>query len=296
MKTMNIFEQEVSYFYNLKSTKPLGTTSIRKVLEVKKCKFQIEEYRRTGNPDIKMSLPCYTVSGVFSERKESGLIKHSGVVCIDVDLKDNSKVGNFKALKSLITKIPYVAYCSLSCSGEGYFVLIPIEHLNKHREHYGAICDDFERCGIKTDRCCIDVSRLRIASFDDEAYFNEQAVVYTRTVSVEPEKQDKKNDFESGKTANFNFENTAIRVEAIVHEILEKQIDITTPYPAWFEIGAALANHFGSCGRKYFHDISKFNKEYDKQKVDDQYTACLTTRKFTIATLFHYARLNGIHM
>lgn len=296
MKTTNIFEKEVSYFNNLKETKPVGTTSIKKVLEAKKCKHLIEEYRQTGKREIKTLLPCYTVSGIFSERKESGLIRHSGVVCIDVDQKDNMQVGNFNELKMLITKIPYVSYCGLSCGGKGYFILIPIEQVNKHREHYRAICDDFERCGIKVDRNCIDISRLRIASFDDKAYINEQAVIYSKMTGNESELHFRKNETIVCNTHGFDLENTNTKVERIIREIADRRIDITIDYHTWLEIGAAIANHFGSCGRKSYHDISRFHKDYDVQKTDDQYSACLNMRNFTIGTLFHYAKLNGLKM
>ena len=183
MEKVNIFDRNVSWFANVKkSTQPKGVTTISRIIRGRNSQTRslIEEYRKTGDKTIKESLPCYTVSGTFNTRNEKSLISHSGIVCIDIDEDKNLDVENFSEIKQLIDQIPYVAYCSFSCGGKGYFVLIPIKHADKHREHYESICNDFERCGITVDRKCIDVSRLRCASLDDDAYENYEAIVYTR--------------------------------------------------------------------------------------------------------------------
>ena len=312
MKKINIFTKEVSYFRNKTHTSQGEKVLISKLLTSVKHKATIEELRRTNNEQIKDNLPCYTPSGIFSVRNDEHLIEHSGFVCIDIDKKDNENVGKFAELKKLIVQIPYVAYCGLSCRGQGYFVLIPIEYPEKHREHYVAICDDFERCNITVDRTSINLSRIRFVSYDDQAYFNDQAVVYTRMVEMKPDLHAEKNKTSSGSTHNNDFglkcsthsgqsvphthdlEQTNAKVAKIIQEISNRRIDITDGYKNWLAIGAAIANQFGDSGRNYYHTVSQFYKDYDVQKTDDQYSACLSMSKITIGTLFHYAKLNGI--
>lgn len=41
--------------------------------------------------------------------------------------------------------------------------------------------------GLKADRSCMDVTRLRIVSYDRQAYLNTQAKAYSKTVNREYE-------------------------------------------------------------------------------------------------------------
>ena len=74
----------------------------------------------------KMKLPLYTVSGLFDGSNDASIIKHSGLICIDIDKKDNPELEDFDDMKELISAVPCVAYCGLSVSAQGYFCIIPI--------------------------------------------------------------------------------------------------------------------------------------------------------------------------
>ena len=113
-----------------------------------------------------------------------GLIAHSGLICIDIDEKDNPDVAEFDRLNELIRIIPYVVYCGHSIGGKGYFVIIPIASPEKHKEHFEALRQDFARCGITIDKSGKDVTRLRIYSYDNTAYINPSAATYERTATV----------------------------------------------------------------------------------------------------------------
>jgi hypothetical protein len=52
------------------------------------------------------------------------------------------------------------------------------------------------------------------------------------------------------------------QVVSIIQQIEEKQIDITTAYSDWRNIGFALADEFGEDGRDLFHRISYFYTDY----------------------------------
>ena len=63
----------------------------------------IEELRSTNDPlrkkQIKLSLPQATISGVFSpSRSAENLVSHSGLICVDIDRKDNLHISNFDSL------------------------------------------------------------------------------------------------------------------------------------------------------------------------------------------------------
>jgi len=298
MEKVNIFEREVSWFVNKKSSKTKGVASIARLLKSKNAKTRslIEEYRKTGYKKIKDFLPCYTVSGTFDTRSEKEIISHSNIVCIDIDEKDNLDVDNFSKIKQLIDQIPYVAYCGLSCGGKGYFVLIPIKQANKHREHYESICNDFERCGVTVDKQCSDPTRLRFASLDEAPYCNYEAVVYTRLKERESKVYENKvKSPHSFLPQNFS-NNTEQKVQEVIRIINQRGIDITENYKQWVEIGAAIANEFGEGGRSYFHEVSRYFNAYYPLNADYQYTQCMKMTNFTIGTFFYYAKKYGINV
>lgn len=85
-------------------------------------------------------------------------------------------------------------------------------------------------------------------------------------------------------------------VEEIISRIEAKQIDITTSYSDWCNIGFALASEFGEQGRSYFHRISRFYASYAATECDSQYDSCLKAHGsgITLKTFFHMVKTAGI--
>ena len=126
--------------------------------------------------DLKNQMPVMLISGTFIGSKGAkGLVKHTGLLAIDVDEKDNRHITNFSDLKNEFCKIPNVAYCGLSIRGKGYFLIIPITHPDKHRLHFQWIEKYFAKSRIIIDPSGINVNRLRFYSYDSQAYFNHAA-------------------------------------------------------------------------------------------------------------------------
>ncbi len=257
-------------------------------------KTSVEQIRattdKTRRDALKSRLPCITPSGTFSRRSSSALIRHSGLICLDIDGKDNQYIGNFAQLKAELCKIVNVAYCGLSVSGAGYFLLIPLLHQQQHKIHFEALKEDFGRYGIKLDASCGDVCRLRGYSYDPDAYINHQPVTYTRLVEKRPRSPpilDRPTTAPAGQTQQ--------RVEHVIRVIIARQLDITGSYHQWFQIGCSLANEFGEAGRIYFHHISQYYTDYDPAKTDRQFNQCLIRGySYRIGTFFKYCQDAGI--
>lgn len=64
-------------------------------------------------------------------------------------------------------------------------------------------------------------------------------------------------------------------VEHFVREIEQRAIDITPNYKDWVELGFALVDGLGENGREYYHRISRFYPNYQREEADKQYTHCL---------------------
>jgi hypothetical protein len=178
----------VSCFANAKSTEP-QPVNLLVWLKTDKYKEPVEVIRATASKEertkLKLRLPGITPSGQFTKRKADNLIKHSGLLCLDIDHQDNKHIGNFAQLKTELAKIKNFAYIGLSVSGGGYFCLVPIAQPEKHKLHFKALHNQLAKFGIVLDTSGSDVSRLRFASYDSEAYFNHHARVYSNIYKEE---------------------------------------------------------------------------------------------------------------
>lgn len=184
---------EVSCFVNAKSTEP-RPVNLLTWLTSDKYKLQVETIRQTNDKEaktaLKQRLPAITPSGIFLKRNIEGLIKHSGILCIDIDYQDNTHIGNYSDLKRHLCNIQNFAFVGLSVSGNGFYCMVPISEPENHKLHFRAMQDDLKRFGVIVDKSGSDVSRLRFYSYDHEAYFNHEAKVYTKILhEVKPKPQ-----------------------------------------------------------------------------------------------------------
>lgn len=87
-------------------------------------------------------------------------------------------------------------------------------------------------------------------------------------------------------------------VEEIISRIEARQIDITSAYNDWRDIGFALSTEFGESGRAYFHRISRYYPNYSVSECDVQYDKCMksTGSGVTLKTFFRLAKSAGINI
>jgi hypothetical protein len=244
---------------------------------------------------LKAKLSGVTVSGRFGNpRSLNTLIEHSGLICIDIDPKENPNIENYDQFKAIVSKASFVAYAALSASGKGYFVIIPIEHPDKHVQHFLALEVIFEKIGVKIDKACKDVSRLRGRTFDPDPYVNHQAKKFTAL--LEPPKPKPRNT--SFQYQHLNGSSTQAAVERRIKELLNRRVDLTSSYHEWVTQGFAIASEFGENGRDYFHDISSIHPEYNADDCEKQYDKCVKGRGngVTIASFFYACNAAGIQV
>jgi hypothetical protein len=271
---MSILDVQVSWFHSYLDPKPAGEISLLRWLTSAKYQPTVEAIRmikdKAERDAKKAQLPAITPSGTFSHRSDQSLLKHSGFICLDIDRKDNTHLANFSDIKSQLSKIKQVAYCGLSVSGEGYYVLIPIAHPDKHQLHFQALLQLFTQFKIRLDQKCGNLSRLRGYSWDTDAYINHQAIPFSGL----PAPSSGPTPFK-GATNNSPTSNDFERVEQLVRQIEQKGIDITADYNYWFAIACNLASAFGEPGRDFFHRISRFHPNYSVAEADKKYSHCL---------------------
>lgn len=84
----------------------------------------------------------------------------------------------------------------------------------------------------------------------------------------------------------------------IVFTLVNRHIDITTPYEEWIKLGFALVDGLGEDGRELFHQLSSMNAEYNYEECDKKYTSCMkgNGKGITIQTFFKMAKDVGVDL
>lgn len=298
---MNILETPITIFDSVTSTNG-RVASLAEFLNDASSHQLIQQIRMTEDKAertrLKSGLPCVTISAICPDgRKADDAFEHTGLICIDIDGKDNPGFGSGAELKAEVCKIAEVAYCSLSASGNGCFAILRLSHPENHPGHFLALQRLFKsRLGIVIDGQCKDVKRLRFASYDSEPYINENAEPFRIIdMTITPKHNPRKTTVAMGlRTWNESPEATLDKVARLTEEVVRRGIDLTDGYSNWIEIGMALAN-LGEAGREFFHAVSSVYTGYDRAKADTKFTNLLrTTRKVTIATFFHQCEAHGV--
>ena len=239
---------------------------------------------------LKRSLPQATISGVFSPtRAKNNLSQHSGLICVDIDAKDNPDILDWETLKQDLSVLPQIAYCALSVSGKGLFLVIPLRYPEKHLQQFRQLQIDFRKMGIMIDSACSDITRLRCLSYDEHPIINENATLYEGVYVEKPKHKSFPTCF------IYEGENTSAEVVVCCRKIHQCGIDITASYDDWLKVGCALAT-LGESGRSLFHICSRQNAKYNATKTDKMFTDLLRRnyQQVDIGTFFWMCKQHGI--
>lgn len=290
---MDIFQTHISVYNGVTDNAgiimPLGT-----FLFSKEYKDDILRLRTVFDKDernaLKRSLPQATISGVFSPtRAKNNLSQHSGLICVDIDAKDNPDILDWETLKQDLSVLPQIAYCALSVSGKGLFLVIPLRYPEKHLQQFRQLQIDFQKMGIMIDSACSDITRLRCLSYDEHPIINENATLYEGVYVEKPKHKSFPTCF------IYEGENTSAEVAVCCRKIQQCGIDITASYDDWLKVGCALAT-LGESGRSLFHICSRQNAKYNAAKTDKMFTDLLRRnyQQVNIGTFFWMCKQYGI--
>jgi hypothetical protein len=131
---------------------------------------------RAGDSESKMQLMAIMFNGTFSERKDDGLIEHSGLCVLDFDKYPDAKT--LKAERNRLKECPYVYMMFTSPSGNGLKVVIRTPESNKfeHKRRFEAYKEYIQSDYF--DVANSNVSRVCFESYDPDAYLNEFCEVF----------------------------------------------------------------------------------------------------------------------
>jgi hypothetical protein len=301
---MSIFDVKCSVYRSAKDRIGTGDMSIAEFLlgerwkePVLRLRDMVAEYgplEAKKHEDYKLTkqqLPGATLSGLFSRRKGDCLIQHTGFVAIDIDLGDNTSIGNFGTILRTLRHRAEVAMYMRSCSGTGYFALIPLAYPEHHKEQFRALQKEYAAMGIVLDNACSDITRIRFASYDEHPYVNEQAIPYMG-VDLGSQTLAPRAAVYGGHVDSMDSKVQA--VETLVSKLEMHHIDITDSYNDWYRIGFALANLPNPIGRQMFHRVSAICKKYNPQECDKKFDTLQRPEKIGLGTFFHICEDYGI--
>lgn len=238
---------------------------------------------------MKRYLPQATLSGVFRPtRKAANLVMHSGLICLDIDYKDNTHLAAFDTyVRNLLSSLEYVAYAAHSVGGQGWFALVPLQYPEHHKEQFESLRRAFERRYVVIDRACSDVCRLRTQSYEEDPIVRSDVRKY------------------AGRVRRYNplykrprplpvAGDDEATVAALCEQMREQGVDITSSYHDWVLTGMALTA-LGERGRHWFHECSRMNPNYKPGECDKLYNNLLqTTRSVKLGTFIHLCRRGGL--
>jgi len=182
---MNPLNVEVSLFDDVTDKMPLGSVVLYEVIKNPPADLIAKVNAVRNEPDpkqqkkLKSEVGGITPSGTFKTRNAQGLIKHSGLIALDLDADKNPGLDFIDFKKNIVPSLPWVTACLFSVRGQGLVIYVPISNAELHAEHFDSLFDEFTGIGVKIDPACRDVCRFRFHTFDPAPYLNTEALKYT---------------------------------------------------------------------------------------------------------------------
>jgi len=165
------FSRGVTVFpdlYNITNPKYMDLTEVVSRIRNGNSGDLIERIR-AGETGLKRELPCICFSGIFTQRSGIGLIKHSGLICLEYDNLPDVISFKDRICKNLFTHVAFI-----SPSGKGLKVIVRIS--GNHTEAVRSLRKFFQSDNLDINP---DVSAICFESWDPSIYYNQQSLIYT---------------------------------------------------------------------------------------------------------------------
>ena len=248
------------------------------------------EDKEIRNKIKRTELPCATISASFTSRASSKAVeekmkRYNSLMVLDFDnLEDPA------AAKEELSQLPFFWYIGLSVGGKGLFGIVPLgtDDFKEHKVYFNALRKELEVFGYEVDKACCDVTRLRVVSYDPDAFFNENCEVFC----IDEREEDDGEVYSSGPVPE-RAQDRSSRIELYVLEWEKRHVPLDD-YQDWMTVGMALASAGKEC-REYFHRISVFSSKYSREDTDKKFDGFLqNTRSIKIGSFFYKCHEYGV--
>lgn len=290
---------EVSFYKGTTDAGSTDTINLKDFLMGGKFKDVVDEVRKGKTPaersEIKnknaYKIPCVTTSGTFSYRNSNHLVSHSGLMAIDIDDDDNSE-DIMKNVPKILKELDFIAYVGKSITGDGYFAICKIDNPLHIEQHYYAMEAILADKGITLDNHCKDITRLRLASYDEDYYYNPNATAFyceKEKSNVERNKKEEAKSQEEQKESSTDVDEKQLDKE--LENLKKNGKMLKDDYHTWFKLGMSLLTLGEEKGRYYFHAFSSLSQKYDKHECDEQFNKIISSyeenNEYTLGTVFY---------
>ena len=255
------------------------------------------------------NLPYVTPSGVFSYCSDDCLVKHSSVLCIDLD-----GVEDVDGLKRLLIADRHfqtlMAFRSPSGNGVKWFIVIDLS-LCDHRTWFHAVrnylLETYQFLTPKmVDVQCQNPSRACFLCYDPCVYVNldnMSAELVFDPVTWAGKSADKKKPVVTMKSQPSASQplhpmEELAKARVVTRELLRRGANIADDYGDYLKLGFALANGLGSDGRELYHELCSQSTKYRETDCERKWQQCLrqTDGRTTIATFYNMAKQAGVDL
>ncbi len=251
-------------------------------------------------------LPYVTFSGVFSYCSDACLVKHSGLLCIDLD-----GVEDVDGLKQQLIAdghfFTVLAFRSPSGNGVKWVIVIDLATAD-HKTWFHAVRNyllaNYDSLTPKmVDSQCQNVSRACFLCYDPQAYVNTD--VKEPDLTFDPvawaghsaDIRQPKRQTVSICQPLHPMEELA-KARAVARELVRRGANIADSYGDYLKLGFALANGLGNQGRDLYHQLCSMSPKYREGDCERKWQQCMRQNdgRTTIATFYQMAKQAGIDL
>lgn len=255
-------------------------------------------------------LPYATISGVFSYCSDACLVKHSRLLCIDLD-----GVEDVDALKQRLIADGHffttLAFRSPSGNGVKWIVVIDLAKADHKTWFHGVrnyLLAHYALTEKQVDSQCQNVSRACFLCYDPQAYVNLD--VHEPELPFDPitwagksMEARKPSAAISRKPASANSQpllpmEELAKARAVARELVRRGANIADSYGDYLKLGFALANGLGCQGRDLYHQLCSMSPKYREGDCERKWQQCMRQNdgRTTIATFYQMAKQAGIDL
>ncbi len=251
-------------------------------------------------------LPYATISGVFSYCSDACLVKHSRLLCIDLD-----GVEDVDGLKQQLIAdghfFTVLAFRSPSGNGVKWVIVIDLATAD-HKTWFHAVRNyllaNYDSLTPKmVDSQCQNVSRACFLCYDPQAYVNTD--VKEPDLTFDPvawaghsaDIRQPKRQTVSICQPLHPMEELA-KARAVARELVRRGANIADSYGDYLKLGFALANGLGNQGRDLYHQLCSMSPKYREGDCERKWQQCMRQNdgRTTIATFYQMAKQAGIDL
>lgn len=192
-----------------------GYSDMNTICELRRLDKKSSDYNKQKN-NLKSTLQGFTPAALLETRQKDKVVEinRTGIAQLDFDGKDNPK-RDMNLLKNEVFKYPFIAFCGLSCSGDGFYALAAIAEPNKLREYAEQMFWAFRNYGIIIDTTKgRNVHDLRYVSYDANMLIRE-----------DPEPLKINNYFKEKEAAQEQAQKRDVQIPANPNLIVESWLD-----------------------------------------------------------------------